>query len=232
MAGEIALSSSGRLTVTSVDVAITDLVPGTAATKLGKAEDAAHTSGDVGVMALGVIKATPIALGADGDYSPPILDELNRLWVRNNGQFAQFTDTTTVDTAIYAGGDLVGGIRTIANWAKATGGGAKLRSVSVWCEDGELAQASLLFFNATPSGGTYTDNLAPVWAAGDFAKFLGKIDIVTADYATIGGDGIATKACEIPLPVAATSLFCVVIATATPTFTAGTDVNITLIAEY
>ncbi len=45
-------------------------VPGTGATNLGKAEDAAHASGDVGVMALGVANATVANLVADGDYTP------------------------------------------------------------------------------------------------------------------------------------------------------------------
>ena len=52
------------------DVDVTSVVPGVGATNLGKAEDAAHTSGDVGVMALGVTLATPASLGADGDYQP------------------------------------------------------------------------------------------------------------------------------------------------------------------
>lgn len=48
------------------------IIPGTAAADLGKAEDAAHTSGDVGVMSLGVrndAAGTALA-GADGDYTP------------------------------------------------------------------------------------------------------------------------------------------------------------------
>lgn len=48
----------------------TSLTPGTAAANLGKAEDAAHTSGDVGVMALAVRQDTPGAsAGTDGDYA-------------------------------------------------------------------------------------------------------------------------------------------------------------------
>lgn len=53
------------------DVDVTTIVPGTGATNLGKAEDAAHTSADVGVMALGVRTDVPNAVGAGttGDYS-------------------------------------------------------------------------------------------------------------------------------------------------------------------
>lgn len=62
------VSISGGIDVASV-------VPGTGATNLGKAEDAAHTSGDVGVMALGVRKDTAASLaGTDGDYTAPIFN--------------------------------------------------------------------------------------------------------------------------------------------------------------
>lgn len=64
---------------------ITSVIPGTGATNLGKAEDAAHTSGDVGVMALGVRQNAPAALGGtDGDYVPPIFDALGRMWTMAN----------------------------------------------------------------------------------------------------------------------------------------------------
>ncbi len=48
---------------------------------LAKAEDAAHVSGDLGFMALGVRKDTAVALGADGDYHPPLFDSTGKLWV-------------------------------------------------------------------------------------------------------------------------------------------------------
>lgn len=53
------------------DVAVTSVVPGTGATNLGKAEDAAHTTGDVGVMMLAVRNDAGGALaGTTGDYIP------------------------------------------------------------------------------------------------------------------------------------------------------------------
>ena len=56
------------------DVDITSVVPGTAATNLGKAEDAAHTSGDTGVFSLGVANEAQSTFGADGDYAPQSTD--------------------------------------------------------------------------------------------------------------------------------------------------------------
>lgn len=54
-----------------IPVAGTSMVPGTGAMNLGKAEDAPHANGDVGVMALGVLQVSPTLLsGAVGDYHP------------------------------------------------------------------------------------------------------------------------------------------------------------------
>lgn len=68
------------------DVDVTSVIPGTGATNLGKAEDAAHSSDDVGVMALAVRKATTPAdrsAGAtDGDYEPLQVDGNGRLYTQ------------------------------------------------------------------------------------------------------------------------------------------------------
>ncbi len=49
-------------------VDILTVTPGGAAANLGKAEDAAHTTGDTGVFVLGVSNEANTALAADGDY--------------------------------------------------------------------------------------------------------------------------------------------------------------------
>lgn len=70
----------------SIALSIDSLEPGVGVTNLGKAEDAVHGSGDVGVMALGVRKDTPTALaGTDGDYIPPIFGSDGSQWVRLAG---------------------------------------------------------------------------------------------------------------------------------------------------
>lgn len=64
------------------DVDVTSVTPGTAAGNLGKAEDAAHASGDTGVMSLAVRSDTAAALaGTTGDYIPLTTDSTGRLWV-------------------------------------------------------------------------------------------------------------------------------------------------------
>lgn len=100
-----------------LDVDVTRVDPGTGATNLGKAEDAAHTSGDVGVMALGVRKDTRAADAADGDYVALHVDNLGQLQVSGTqyedaahtsgdaGVMALVVRQDTAGTGIGANGD-------------------------------------------------------------------------------------------------------------------------------
>ena len=100
---EIAVDSSGN-----VQVDVLGVVPGTGATNLGKVEDAAHSSGDVGVMALAVRKDTPAAAAADGDYEALRTDEFGQLRVAplHTGQlfsgYGTATASTTSDVEVVA----------------------------------------------------------------------------------------------------------------------------------
>lgn len=65
------------------------------------AEDVAHTTGDVGTMALAVRRDTPTSLaGTDNDYLPMTTDSLGRLWV-NDGPLN--TAMGTIAASVYAG---------------------------------------------------------------------------------------------------------------------------------
>lgn len=68
-------------TVTNVATIGTSVTPGTSASHLGKADDAAHASGDTGVFALAVRSDTAAATGqTDGDYTALVTDSTGRLW--------------------------------------------------------------------------------------------------------------------------------------------------------
>ncbi len=63
------LAANNGVDIGDVDVTtVGTITPGTASSSLGKAEDAAHSSGDVGVMSLGVGNEAQTTLAADGDY--------------------------------------------------------------------------------------------------------------------------------------------------------------------
>lgn len=89
------------------DVDVTSVVPGTSATSLGKAEDAAHSSGDTGVMALGVRNDSMADLaGTDGDYTALATTSSGRVQTtrtaHSNMVRGNATVTTTSDTSLIA----------------------------------------------------------------------------------------------------------------------------------
>lgn len=109
--------------------------PGTGATNLGKAEDAAHVSGDTGVYVLGVRQAAigPLS-GTDGDYESFQMDANGQLKVIAASRKAIITATLTrpSDTTAYAADDAVSSstsaptISTFTGCARATGLGGTI----------------------------------------------------------------------------------------------------------
>jgi predicted nucleic-acid-binding Zn-ribbon protein len=102
----------------------------TAATDLAKAEDAPHTTGDVGVMALGVQQSADTAFAADLDYVPLQLDATGFLKVNiKAGSTAgtEFNEDTVHSTG--AAGTLILGVRndTLATLTNADGDYASLQ---------------------------------------------------------------------------------------------------------
>ena len=74
---------------------------GTSASSLGKAEDAAHNSGDTGVAVL--FKRCDTAAsssGTDGDYTVPCLDSSGRIWVTVSNASDYTTDDVTTYPAV------------------------------------------------------------------------------------------------------------------------------------
>jgi hypothetical protein len=99
-------------------MAVTDLVPGTTAANLGKAEDAAHTSGDVGLMSMGVRKDTNSQIaGSDGDYTPGAFDAYGMAFTREDHTNRIKCGTAAVSVAV---------ILTLATGCAAPGAGLSI----------------------------------------------------------------------------------------------------------
>lgn len=90
------------------DVNVVSNIPGTGATNLGKAEDAGHTTGDTGVMSLGVRNDTLADVtSASADYSQLSTDLKGRVMVAGSpralkGTFQVSLSNTTTETTILA----------------------------------------------------------------------------------------------------------------------------------
>jgi hypothetical protein len=245
--------AAGALRVSVASDSTGVLLPGTGATNFGKAEDAAHTSGDVGVMMLGVRNdAGTVLAGTTGDYIPFSFDANG--YVRVNvvtgaisltgeshlgevgGSTAVIRPTVAVDTAIYAALDVLGaaatsGVVVLTNAMRLSGGTGLLQSVVIYDDDNEKSPITLMFFNAAPASGTYTGNGALALSTGDKATYLGRVDIAATDYLTVGGDAVASIK-NIALPVQAVgtaNIYMIPIVTSgTPTYTASTDLQMAL----
>lgn len=121
--GTVATGGAGTQPVRLIDGTLTlisAVVPGVGATNLGKAEDAAHASGDTGVAFWGVRNDAGTAFGGDGDYVPFSIDSggnarVNVIAIPNVNMA---TGTLNVGTVVNNGGtvaevtNLVGGTLT------------------------------------------------------------------------------------------------------------------------
>lgn len=103
--GAVEIAASQTLaTVTNLATIGTSVTPGTSAAHLGKAEDAAHTSGDTGVMGLCVRQSTATDLSAaatNGDYEPCQVNASGELYTSANTELpaaATLADATSNPT--------------------------------------------------------------------------------------------------------------------------------------
>ncbi|UYL87131.1 hypothetical protein QEH40_gp10 [Microbacterium phage OscarSo] len=146
-------STAARPTDLTATLSSSAVTIGASATSIGKAEDAAHASGDVGVPALGVRQpATPTTpTSAAGDYGVQLLDREGKLVISGNGapevSFQSYTNLTgTGDVALRASGGA--GIRNyVTDLVLENTGGSAAR---VLVKDG----TTVIFSATVPAGNT------------------------------------------------------------------------------
>lgn len=161
------------------DVDVLSIVPGVAATNLGKAEDAAHASGDTGVMMLIVRQDTMAAFGADNDYAPPSANASGQLRVEAGGVpfDVSVEKTRPADTNAYAADDCInesasaGTVWTFAV-ARTSGGGGTIQHAIVESDDiTDLSAVELDLYNVSPAV-VVNDNAQATKLYTDAAKFI------------------------------------------------------------
>jgi hypothetical protein len=220
MANNVAVTAGAGTTMATDDVAgvhypVVKLATGTedSAARMGHLEDAAHVSGDAGLMLLAVRSDTAASTsGTDGDYTALITNSAGKLHtlseitgtptvlindtdaVEVRGNTTILRPTLTVEaTPDYSIGDVIGGGEiTLTSLTRTTGGGAVVQSVALWCDDALSPELDIMFFDADLAGGTYTENGALTLSAADKANWLGNVKIETTDWETIAGDTWAT----------------------------------------
>lgn len=142
------------------DVDVLSVIPGTGATNLGKAEDATHTSGDTGVMALGVYQtARTQTAGTAGDYSPLSTDAQGDLYARvvpdrpSQGMGRVYktgqVDVVTADTQVY---DVTAGKTLyITSWGLSFHNSSTIATGHVRLRDGDATGAIIVSWALPPA---------------------------------------------------------------------------------
>lgn len=168
--------TSGRANVVmrSTAAAPASLVvqPGTGASSLGKAEDAAHASGDVGVAIWGVRNDNGDSLsGTNGDYTPVALSDKGEVQVIVNEGEVTATQASgwAAPAACTIGGGIsaqTGDFAVLAATADARLCGIQIRDTGAGTAAGTIRHAALgancdsgnviAFFNISSAGGVFT----------------------------------------------------------------------------
>lgn len=103
----------------------------------------------------------------------------------NSGGFtSKISFAPTTSATAYTANDNIGGIITLTNLLRTSGGTGILDSVSIWLLNNAAPNLYIDFWNAAPSG-TYTNDAAQV-IAGDQLKWLGMIEISETDWKQTG----------------------------------------------
>lgn len=135
--------------------------------------------------------------------------------------------TPTISTTAYAAKDNVGGLMTFANAVRASGGTCRIEAAQLVDKDQERADLDLVLFDRTITAPT--DNAAFDPTDTELGYVVGVVPFGAGDYfdfndnavAHIGGLGLAAA-------LNGTDLFGVLVARTTPTYTATSDIVVTL----
>lgn len=130
--------------------------------------------------------------------------------------------TPTLDTSIYADGDLLSDTQAITGAFRVPGGSAMLQSVNVLDEDDQGVALDLIFLSALNSLGTI--NSAPTVSDASARDILGIVRVGAGDFIDLGGCRVATLSGLGLAMKATTGVTSLYIATVTrggtPTYTA------------
>lgn len=237
MADNVAITAGSGTTVATDDVAgvhyqQVKLVASAldSASPLSRAEDAAHTDGEHGIMALAVRNYA--GAGTDGDYSALSAASDGNLRVDAHRDCvvlqAQSSGLTTATTA-YSAGDQVGAIFSLASAARASGGNGVIVGVTLTSALDATGPFDVVFFRDTVT--LAADNAAFSISAADTRKVVG-IAALVGVYDLGSGRIATTNSIGIPYDCTASTLYAALITRVGHTFFgATTDLELTVYVE-
>jgi hypothetical protein len=165
--------------------------------------------------------------GADGSAT----DVSTASPLPTNGVWATLTAAPAVTAGAYSANDVVGGLLTFTGAVRATGGRAKIHSIT-FTDKGVTANVlNLWLFSDAPA--TIADNGAFAPTDAELLTLVGVVQIAAADYLVATDNQAATKLnVGLVYNVTATSLFGYLECVATPTYASTSDIKIRIQVEY
>lgn len=137
----------------------------------------------------------------------------------------QVTVNPTITAGIYSAADVVGGLLTFD--VGSPSGVLLLKSVRIVDDDNEKAACKLWLYNAIPTA--FADNEAHAPVVADLKKLVAIVTIAAADFTTINGNAVALEEDLTSMCTTVNGrLYGYLVCDATPTYTATTDLSITL----
>jgi hypothetical protein len=195
---------------------------------IGHLEDDAHVSADAGIMALAVRRdAAAVGSGTDGDYSTLNVDASGRMWVRPAPVQKRIQNTPTISTSpAYTSGDVLGGLQTLTDAARESGGSGIVQSITVLDKtQAQRAAMDILFFDQSVT--VASDNNAVAMSDGDMANCIGVVSIGPYNQAWPGTPlNSHSTLINVGLPFicnGTANLYAVAVVRATPTYVSTTD---------
>lgn len=133
--------------------------------------------------------------------------------------------TPTVDTNIYASGDCLGSVMTLAGCGEASNKIAMLEHVVVVDKSTSKAAMTVLFFSSLPTIAS-ADNAALDIADAEMAKCVGSVSLVAGDYTGSASSSIGSKVPAAPIALKTGTdgvLYALCVSGGTPTYGSTTD---------
>ncbi len=231
----VAALPTGSNTIGAISSIGTSVTPGTAAANLGKAEDAAHASGDTGVMTLAVRRDTPVhGTSTDGDYATINVGASGEQWVgivghNSTAEITVASTGLTTATTAYVAGDVLGAEMSFTNAVRTSGGRAAIEGAVLVDKAAVIGAVDLFLFRAasTPAA----DNAANSWADADMLNCVGVVSFPGPYPSAL--NRVAMWQGAQPFGCAATTLFGVLVTRSDHTFFgAAGDLQVKLFVRY
>lgn len=189
------------------------------------AEDAAHSSGQFGLQALGVRNDADAAFsGTDLDYTPVQMDASGKVVVcetRGQLRISVQSGGLTTATTTYSAGDQVGSQFTLANAARKSGSTGRITNVVLVDVADIIQQYEVIFFRASVT--LASDNAAFSVSDSDMINNLVDVVSLIGSY-DLGGNRVAQSG-PVLIPYdcsGGTSLYAALLTRANHTFFAAT----------